>query len=138
MRFSNLKKKLPSLRVGVLAIAAFALLGLMMLPSVSEKMGLNGSLLLAEYGYEYDWVDIAEEWFALVEDEGDREEAAFTEMLDCIDDADTRRERVLSVFDAYCGDNETCYEVFETSTNNLYLEKANECIETYEYRTCGD
>ncbi len=82
---------------------------------------------------------IAEEWFAMVEDEGDREEAAHIEMWDCIDDADTRRERVISVFDAYCGDdNETCQEVFEDLTNNLYLEKANECIETYEYRTCGD
>lgn len=133
MRFLNLKKKFPSLRVGVLVIAAFALLGLMMLPSVSEKMGLNGSLLLAEYGYEYecDWVDIAEEFFAVVEDEGDREEAAFTEMLDCIDDCDTRLERVLSVFEAYCGDNETCYEVFEDSAERLYLEKASECVEDW-------
>jgi len=52
MRFSDLKKKFPSLRVGVLVIAAFALLGLMMLPSVNEKMGLNGSLCVAEYGYQ--------------------------------------------------------------------------------------
>ena len=74
----------------------------------------------------------------MVEEEGDRAEAVFIEEMDCLEDADTRRERVLDVFEAYCGDNETCYEVFEASTNNLYLEKANECIETYEYRTCGD
>ena len=49
MRFSDLKKKFPSLRVGVLVIAAFALLGSMMIPSIGEKMGLNGSSCLAEY-----------------------------------------------------------------------------------------
>ncbi|MDH5203614.1 MAG: hypothetical protein OEW69_10225 [Nitrospirota bacterium] len=50
MRFSDLKKKLPSLRVGVLVIAAFALLGSMMLPSISEKMGLDEGLCA---GYDY-------------------------------------------------------------------------------------
>ena len=41
---ANLKKKFLSLRVGVLVIAAFALLGSMMIPSIGEKMGLNESL----------------------------------------------------------------------------------------------
>ena len=45
----NLKKKNSSLRVGVLVIAAFALLGSMMFPSISEKMGLDESRSLA-YG----------------------------------------------------------------------------------------
>lgn len=50
MRFSDLKKKFPSLRVSVLVIVAFALLGSMMLPSISEKMGLDEGLCS---GYEY-------------------------------------------------------------------------------------
>jgi len=57
MRFSDLKKKLPSLRVGVLVIAAFALLGLMMLPSISEKMGLDEGLCVAGYEYYEDECD---------------------------------------------------------------------------------
>lgn len=58
MRSSNLKKKFPSLRVGVLVIAAFALLGLMMFPSISEKMGLDENRSLAYgsgSGSEYDY-----------------------------------------------------------------------------------
>ena len=50
MKFSDLKKKFPSLRVSVLVIAAFALLGSMMLPSIAEKMGLDEGLCA---GYEY-------------------------------------------------------------------------------------
>lgn len=130
MRFSNLKKRFPSLRVSVLVIAAFALLGSMMIPSIGEKMGLSGSSCLAGSGYYYE--DETDVIAILMEEDTEEDPFTFTEMLDCLDDCDSRLERVLSVFDAYCGDNETCYEVFEDSAERLYLEKANECVERYE------
>ena len=54
MRFSDLKKKFPSLRVSVPVIAAFALLGSMMLPSIAEKMGLDEGLVSGNAFGNYD------------------------------------------------------------------------------------
>ena len=63
MRFSDLKKKFPSLRVSVLVIAAFALLGLMMIPSIAEKMGLDEGFCLASPSADgaYDYYDYQDE-----------------------------------------------------------------------------
>lgn len=134
MRFSDLKKKLPSLRVGVLVIAAFALLGSMMLPSISEKMGLNGSLLLAGYGYQ-DECD-TEYRNSLQEEEVEIElDDADIEFLDCIDDCDMRLERVSAVFDRYCeqqSNPEICNEIMGDSLERAYFDMVEDCFMGYE------
>jgi hypothetical protein len=55
MKFSDLKKKLPSLRVGVLVIAAFALVGLMMMPEMGKNFGVG--IARAQSGYSNSYIN---------------------------------------------------------------------------------
>ena len=126
---ANLKKKFPSLRVGVLVIAAFALLGSMMIPSIGEKMGLNESLCFGSgsgsgsgygYGSEYEY-------------------DAMEEYLDCIDNCDRNLEALLSAFEDYCDQkyegneraSEMCFESWRAACEAAYLIAVDYCEEEY-------
>ena len=121
MRFSNLKKKFPSLRVGVLVIAAFALLGSMMIPSISEKMGLNESRCLAGYG-GYEYVDECD-----------------TEYRNCLHDCITEYERKVSINKEYCkdlyGEGTEAYRkmlaVFNAADYDGFKKCENNCRQKY-------
>ena len=115
MRFSDLKKKFPSLRVGVLVIAAFALLGSMMLPSISEKMGLDEGLCVADEGYD------AGEYYS-----------------DEMEQISRDYERRMEVLDGYCTettDNDedqiSCYLVMEAICDFIRLEDEATAEETW-------
>ena len=125
MRLSDLKKKLLLL-VGV--IAAFALLGSMMLPSISEKMGLDADSCFASPPADgaYDYYD---------EYEWDPYEAE----ADCFAAAEARLKRALLVVKILCKSiskgneerNKVCYEAARAILESNYLDEVNDCIDMY-------
>ena len=60
MRFSDLKKKFPSLRVSVLVIAAFALVGLMMMPEMGKNFGVG--IARAQSGYSNSYINTGSDY----------------------------------------------------------------------------
>lgn len=131
MRFSDLKKKFPSLRVSVLVIAAFALLGSMMVPSIGEKMGLKEGLCVA-YG-DYDYGDYNEEVWS--------EDMALENYNECMEDCRNDYVYRLSFIDQYCREQYpdddkrymSCYLAWEGIVEYVREIEENMCEEWLEY-----
>ncbi len=71
---ANLKKKFPSLRVGVLVIAAFALVGLMMMPEMGKNFGVG--IARAQSGYSNSYINTGSDYNLMPPPEPEEEEEA--------------------------------------------------------------